>query len=304
MKKIIILNTILFISLQLSACPFCGCGVGNFYMGLLPNFKNHFVGVRYQYMQYHTQLKDDQSQFSTDHYRTAELWSGLSLGSKFQLLGFVPYHINFQNTDDGIKKENGIGDITLIGNYKLFAKAGMKTSEKPAISQELWVGGGVKLPTGKYSFDPNDPEAEISDVNAQMGTGSVDFLLNSSYNLRINNFGVSTSATYKINTANNTDFNFGNRFTANSLGYYNISLHSVSIAPNAGVLYEHAAVNHLNNTKVELTGGYAALAVTGAEVTYKKINVGANIQLPFAQSFALGQTQARTRGMVHLTFSF
>jgi hypothetical protein len=303
MKKIFILSTTIFFVTASFACPFCGCGVGNFYLGLLPNFKNHFVGVRYQYMQYHTQLKDDISQFSTDDYRTVELWSGWSFGNKLQLLAFVPYHFNTQNTDDGIIKQNGLGDITLLTNYKLFQTTKINTTKKSSVSQELWIGAGLKLPTGKYHIDLTDPEASLGDVNAQMGTGSVDFLMNASYNIRINKFGVNTSVNYKINTTNNDHYSFGNRFTANSFGYYNISLHNISIAPNAGVLYEHADINHLNDAKVEQTGGYVTLAVTGIEVNYKKISVGTNVQLPFAQNFASGQTEAKLRGMVHVTFS-
>ena len=304
MKKIFVLGIILFASVQSFACPICGCGVGNFYLGLLPNFKNHFVGVRYQYMQYHTQLKDDISQFGNDYYKTVELWSGWSIGNKTQLLAFVPYQINTQNTDDGIMKKNGLGDITLLVNYKLFQKTKMNTAKRSSTSQELWIGGGVKLPTGKYHLDLSDPEANLGDVNSQMGTGSVDFLLNSSYNIRFNRFGINTSVNYKINTTNNDHFNFGNRFTANSFGYYNIAIKSVSIAPNIGVLYEHAATNHLDNAKVDLTGGYLTLAATGVEVNYKKVTIGTNVQLPFAQDFAEGQTTAKTRGMVHVTFSF
>jgi hypothetical protein len=52
------------------ACEICGCGVGNFYLGMLPNFKNKFVGVRYQFMQYKTRLKTDESQYSNDYYKT------------------------------------------------------------------------------------------------------------------------------------------------------------------------------------------------------------------------------------------
>jgi hypothetical protein len=216
----------------------------------------------------------------------------------------VPYQINRQNTDDGILKKDGLGDITLLANYKLFQKTKMNTAKRSSTSQELWIGGGFKLPTGKYHLDLNDPDANLGDVNSQMGTGSVDFLLNTNYNVRLNKFGINTTLNYKINTTNNDHYNFGNRFTANSFGYYTIGMKSVSFAPNVGVLYEHANANHLSNEKVDLTGGYLALAVTGVELSYNKINIGANVQLPFAQNFAAGQTTAKIRGMVHVSFSF
>lgn len=304
MKKIFLLITITFISIASFACPICGCGVGNFYLGLLPNFKNHFIGVRYQYMSYNTQLKDDPSQFGNDYYKTAEIWSGWSVGKKWQILTFIPYHFNTQNSDDGVKSENGLGDITLLGNYKLFHKTKMNTAKRSSTAQELWVGGGIKLPTGKYHLDPNNPDENLGDVNSQMGTGSVDFLLNSTYNLHLNKFGINATVNYKISTSNNDHYEFGNKFTSYGFGYYMFNTHGFSILPNVGAMYEHADPNHSDNVKVDLTGGYVALAVTGLEVGYKMINVGTNVQLPFAQNFAEGQTVAKTRGMVHVTFSF
>ena len=272
-------------------------------MGLMPNFKSKFIGVRYQSINYHTQLADEPDEFSKDYYNTIELWGGFSLGKKWQLLTFVPYQVNTLKSDEGVEHLNGLGDITLLANYKLFDKSSMQSGNK-SFAQQLWVGGGLKLPTGKYNIDPNDPEVEIGDANSQQGTGSLDFLLNASYNVSINKFGINTTANYKINTANKDDYYFGNRFNASSFGYYQISLKNAILAPNIGLLYQHSAENNLNNQKVDETGGYLAMAATGAEVSFKSITVGANVQLPFSQSFAHGQTEAKTRGMLHVSFTF
>jgi hypothetical protein len=301
-KKLIVFIAGLFILSATDACPICGCGVGNFYMGLLPNFKSRFIGLRYQFMSYHTQIAGDATQHGNDFYKTAELWSGWNIGSKWQLLSFIPYHFNNQNTDDGINRQNGIGDVSLLVNYKLLDTHNVFKNNNLS-SQQLWIGGGVKLPTGKYHVDLNSPDANLGDVNSQMGTGSVDFLLNAAYNVRINSFGINTSLNYKINTTNNDHYNFGNRFSANSFGYYQTHIHKLMIMPNAGLLYEHAAGNSLSSQKVNQTGGYVALAATGVELGYKKINVGMNVQMPFSQNFAEGQTTAKTRGLAHITFT-
>jgi hypothetical protein len=309
MKKATLSIVFLFALSVSFACPICGCGVGGFYVGLLPTYKGEFIGVRYQYARYETHLKDDPGQFSHDHYQIAELYGGIQLSNKWQLIGFIPYHINYQNTDDGVIRKNGLGDMSFLFNRNILQTSHLNTKKHTSFRQELWLGGGVKLPTGKNQVDFKDSavdlEESLGDVNSQVGTGSLDFILNAMYNVHINNFGINTTVSYKINTENQSNFKYGNRFSVNSFGYYQAKLNSsISLAPNVGVLYEYVFPNKLQNTKVAQTGGYAALASAGVDVNIGKITVGTNVQLPFAQYYALGQTQYKPRGLVHVTYTF
>ncbi len=309
MKKISLSVILLYIVSASFACPICGCGVGGFYIGLLPTYTGKFLGVRYQYSHYETRLRSDPEQYSHDYYKLAELYGGITIGTKWQILGFIPYHFNYQNTDDGIKRKNGLGDATFIANYKVWQATSLDKTNKQ-VSQQLWLGGGLKLPTGQHNVDfknsqSQDLEELLGDVNSEMGTGSLDFIANAMYNLNFNRWGINTTVNYKINTKNKSDFLYGDRLTANSFAYYQAMLKkSVFVAPNVGLLYEHISANYLNKNKVDETGGYAALASAGVDVNIKKMTVGANIQLPFAQDYALGQTQYKTRGLVHLTYTF
>jgi len=302
MKKITLTIIVLSITLSSFACPFCGCGVGNFYVGLLPDFQKRFIGLRYRYIPYQTHITSDEGEeFSKDYYHTTELWCGVSIGDRWQILGFIPYQINYQNTDDGKKNLSGISDISVLANYKLVDK--IKMNGAKSTSQQLLIGGGFKLPTGKYRIDPNNPETELGDVNSQAGTGSADFLLNSSYNIRFKKIGINTSVTYKISTTNNEQYQFGNRFNAGSFIFYAAKMKNTMLSPNVGILYQHSATNYFNNTKVDLTGGYLTMAAAGVEIGFKKITIGGNVQLPFSQDFAAGQTEAKTRAMIHMSFS-
>lgn len=303
MKKTFAIFIFISVTAIANACPLCGCGVNNFYMGILPSFKKSFVGVRYQYLQYHTQIKGDAEQFGNDYYSTVDVWGGYNLGSKWQLIGFVPYIINKQVTDDGTSTNTGFGDITLLTNYRILQTTKMNTVKKSSFSQQLWIGGGVKLPTGKFNVGFDEQEALTADINSQQGSGSVDFLINGSYNILMNKFGINNTANYKINTANKDDYTFGNRFSASSLAYYNVQLKKTLLGPNAGIMYEHAAGNKFESVKVNQTGGYAAYAVAGAEFNIKSITIGANAQLPFTQNFSENQTKAKFRGMLHVSFS-
>jgi len=304
MRKVVIFFFAILLAVPSIACPICGCGVGGFYMGLMPSFDSKFIGLRYQYMRYQTHINDEPSQFSYDHYKTLELWGGWNIGSKWQVLAFVPYHFNYQNTDDGVKSEQGLGDISFIANYKLWQTSKQNKNDRSVSHQEFWLGAGFKLPTGSYNVDLTDPETEIGDVNSQMGTGSLDFISTLTYNITFGKIGINTSANYKINTANNSDFRFGNRLTASSVGFYQTRAGKTALTPNLGVLYENAATNRLQKEDIPQTGGYVALAVTGLEMRRGKVSFGANLQLPFAQDFASGQTKAETRGLLYANFSF
>jgi hypothetical protein len=309
MKKLFISIIILFTITAAQACPICGCGVGGFYIGLLPTYKSEFFGIRYGYSHYETHLNDDPTQFSHDHYHEVELYGGVTFGKHWQLMGFAPYHINHQVTDDGNVDRNGMGDISLLANYKLWESSKLNKNNA-SFHQEFWLGAGIKLPTGKYAVNFRDStNAELSDllgdVNSQMGTGSTDFIFNMMYNVHIGKFGINTTANYKANTANSNQFKYGDRLAINSFAYYEAkAARKIYMAPNVGLLYQYTTPNQLADDKVSETGGYVASASAGLDINLANITIGTNVQLPFAQNYAHGQTVEKVSGLVHVTYTF
>ena len=302
MKRVVLFFTIIFFTSGSFACPICGCGGTNTYMGLFPDFQTAFMGVRYNYAKYHTILFSDPSQFSTNYYNTMEIWGGANIGRNFQVLGFIPYYMNKQIDDDGISTPNGLGDITIIGQYNVLRKTSL-TAKRKVVQQQLWLGGGIKLATGSFNLDLNNPDFSVADVNAELGTGSTDFLLNAVYNLRVKNFGINTSLNYKINTANRQGYKYGNKFSSNAIAYYRFAVKKMSISPNAGVGYENVTGNVFNSKIVQYTGSNVTNAIMGVEFNLRKLSLGINGQLPIAQNFAEGQTQLKFKGMAHVTFT-
>lgn len=303
MKKrvFILFFSVCLIFCSVEACPICGCGGGNLYVGLLPDFKYQFIGLRFHASQYHTQLVSDPSQFSTNDYSSIEIWGGWRLGKKFQLLAFVPYYMNKQVDDDGTTYTHGLGDITVMGQYQVFKSSG-HSSNHNLMNQQLWMGGGIKLPTGPFNANMLDSNTTIADINAQIGTGSVDFLINGMYGLTIKNFGLNLSASYKINTVNAQNYKYGNKFQTNLIASYHLGKRMTYTIPNVGVGYENVAINKLGEKNIQYTGSQILTAIAGVEIDFGKIGVGINGQIPLAQNFAEGQTKMRFNGMMHITF--
>lgn len=298
----LILVFVFVISIQSFACDICGCGLGNYYIGMVPQFGRRFVGLRYQYQPFHTHLSNDPSQFSNDYFQTVELWGGMNIGKKWQVLAFVPYSFNVQNSDDGKSQKSGLGDVAAILNYSLLEHSSL-TKKGKAIYQQLWIGGGIKLPTGKTEIDPGASDL-VAIANSQLGSGSTDFMLNAAYSLHIDKWGFTSNVTYKINTASKENYKFGNRLSSNSFLFYTIQSRKLSLSPNIGFQYEHSNANSLGSAKVDQTGGFSSFATVGVEAGISKINIGFNVQNPLSQDYALGQTKSGLRAMAHVTFSF
>jgi hypothetical protein len=280
---------------------------------LFPAFKSKFMGFRWNYSQYQTHLINDPTQFSHNYYNSYEIWGGINIGKRWQILAFLPYYSNIQFDDDaGHTTKSGLGDITILANYKLYDSRLLKNSSGTP-SQQLWIGGGAKIPTGSFNVNVNDSSTTLADINAQIGTGSVDLLFNARHSIQFKNFGMSTSASYKIGLANSQDYKYGNKLTLTSIAFYQVRSKNVTITPNAGFDYENIESNRLNKQKIYLsdglnsgtfaTGGHVFSFLAGVELTIKQVTIGANIQTPLSQEFAAGQTKLDVKGMVHVTLS-
>ena len=306
MKKITISLLLMFtLSAPLFACDICGCGVGSSYIGILPEFNKRIFGVRYRYSSLLTHIGSDGVNTyltSKERYRTAELWGGWNITKRFRVMLTIPYNFN-ERINQGIAyNKSGIGDITLSGYYQLINKR--KTlNNNTLLVQSLWLGAGVKTPTGKYN--PSDKENSNNNVNLfQLGTGSTDFMASAMYDLRLQDAGINAIASYKINTANKYEYTYGNKFNFSSQLYYKFRImQKITVAPNAGVLYETANKDLDGKYRADISGGNILMGTIGVEIAFSKISIGANWQSPLSQNLAGGFVKAGNRAMAHLSIS-
>ncbi|WP_300599821.1 transporter [Niabella sp.] len=286
------------------ACDICGCGVGNDYIGILPDFHKHIFGLRYRHnaLLSHLGVGGQRTYLtSSEQYNTLEAWGGWNISEKIRVMAVIPYSINRRSNQDENLTKSGAGDVTLSAFYQLVNKR--QPIGNKLLVQSLWLGGGVKLATGKYN--PADKSTTGESTNLfQLGSGSTDFSLNGMYDLRVQDAGINLNAHYKINTANRYDYRYGNKLNLNAQAYYKIRIaNEVMIAPNAGVQYEKGKTDVDNDVLVTVSGGNLLMGTAGIETAYKKIAIGANFQTPFSQNLANGIVKANNRVMVHVSIA-
>ncbi len=263
------------------------------------------MGLRYRYNSLRTHIGAGGMQTyltSSERYNTLELWGGWNIGKRFRIMATIPYGFNERINQGIAKQKNGLGDISLSGFYQLINSK--KMIAKKLLVQTLFIGGGIKLPTGKYNAADKSNTNENANL-FQLGTASFDYTLNAMYDIRLQDIGLNINASYKMNTANKYDYNYGNKLSAGTQLYYKYRIKKkLLLAPNAGLLYEHAAKDIDRKFNVDISGGRILNASLGLETMFKRIAVGANWQTPLSQNLASGFVKANNRCMLHVSFSF
>ncbi|MCP9770660.1 hypothetical protein EGI22_22365 [Lacihabitans sp. LS3-19] len=292
---------ILLNSINASACDICGCGNGSSFFGILPQSHYKFGGIRFQNKTFesHASLPLLKTE---ENFQSIEPWLRLYPFPKTQLMILAPFQYGTQTVVSTNKqtKINGMGDVSAIMHYNIKNTFFDSTAHK---LDQIWlIGGGIKLPTGK--FDYTSDKSTVDNPNFQAGTGSLDFIINSIYTIRKNNWGFNTDLTYKINTTNKNQYKYANKSRLILNVFNQIAAKDFTFLPNAGVLSEYAKYDSEKGIKNNLTGGYMVNLMVGSEIYYKKITAGFSFQKPMKQNLSGGELKLTNSFMGHVTLLF
>jgi len=268
--------------LQASACDICGSSSSNSNPFLFPQLSKNFLSLGYTHRHYR-QISNDTN---VDQYFNTLLLTGqYSLGAKWQVLAQLPFQQNKTNDAAGLTHTSGLGDVVLLTNYKLLQRW------RCGLRQTLTVGAGLKLPTGKQAFNAPDKEG---DQNFQLGTGSLDFLLNSSYRLSYNRWTLQLMASYKYNQANRQGYRFGDLFSTKAMAAYRVELgSSYTLSPYVQVSRDQFMKDAHDHILQEETGGKALYTGFGADINSAKYALGVNYQVASQQQLSNGALKVR-----------
>jgi len=310
MRELLLICIMVLCYASAKACDICGCGVGSYYLGILPDFNKRFIGLRYQYntMQTHLGPEGRHTPLTADEtYQIVELWGAYNFGDRVRVMAFLPFNFNQRrvNAMEESGEKSGLGDIAAMAYYRIF-EGGNTTTKFKLFNHSLWAGAGVKVPSGEYDNSERASVSADSPNNFQLGTGSTDFTFNVTYDARLMDMGFNLNLLYKFNTENQYEYRYGNKFTGNALFYYKILIdQKLRIAPNIGIRYEKAEQDvSYRRFYINQSGGNLTSAIAGLELNIGRYALGVNYQLPVDQHLADKRVHAGNRLMTHLSVSF
>ncbi len=281
---------------QTRACDACGCSVNANYFGILPQFNKHFIGVRM--LQSNFDMKHTPTLFpKADPYfkeqlNRYEIWGRYYMTKRIVAFASVPWQNNIR-MDQGITTSyQGLADATLSANY-IAINTG--DSGRLMLRNTLMIGAGIKLPTGKFSSD--------RPASIQTGTGTWDYNFNIIYTIRYKNWGLNADATYRINGSSET-YQYGNRLISSARLFYWRKIRSISLLPNAGVLFERAAQDKSNEIPQIYTGGNGIYFAPGIDMYLRRFVLGFNITVPINETLNNGYANTQNRLATQLLFLF
>jgi len=303
MKKIFaVIIVILALPLLSQACDTCGCNVNNRYTSILPDFRNHVLGLRYRYSSLNSYTTGAPGTSTFETYNSFELWGGWNITHKIRVMASIPYRFEELNHQAATMSKNGLGDISLLVYYKLLDNRHIIDSEKSRV-QNLWFGAGVETPTGKY--EPSDKNILNGSGNLyQLGSGSTDVIFNVVYNLFLRNWELDGSTIYKINTVNKDRYEYGNYFNVKAQAYYKFYIaRTTTVAPDIGLQFENFQHSVDNDQWVKTATGNVITGTVGVETNFKGMAIGGSFQIPLKQNLGKGIIDVNNTYVVHVAFT-
>jgi hypothetical protein len=263
----------------------CCCNTSSSNYSILPNLDNHIVGIRYSYSSYNATaypvmnmvMSGEQmsmmgpGQAALQRMNTLEVFGRIKLPYRFNLSIFLPVHIMSESYSGSFQRSAGLGDASALLQFSVFDPH--KCTAKP-IKHQLKFGFGVKAPTGQFKMDADG----MTSTDFEMGTGSVDFLMNAVYTLSYKQFGFNVISAYKKDLVNKQQLRYGDKLKEGVNVFYILQpFKGIAVTPNVGINYDHVFYNVYQKQALTYTGGDYINASAGFDVYYKHFAFSSSI---------------------------
>jgi hypothetical protein len=292
-----ILTTMLCVAgmVNVLACDVCGGAGAMSGLGFLPNSDYHFIGLTYRARTYSTEhpklFASEATVSGTNTFHTAEVWGRYQLNSRTQLMAFLPVHIKNITDTENTYDINGLGDASLLANYVIVKKTNLR----------WFVGGGVKLPTGKSNVEVNNQVVP----NLQTGSGSIDGLFTTNLTYLKGNWGLNTETNITITTTNKNDYKYGNQADASIAFLHKQKKGKVMYVPQLGVNYTKTKKD-VSSVKNDITEKYSGADVVsipiGLDLYRGSLGLRLNCKIPLLSTVSEGYVIPKVNAQAQLIF--
>lgn len=278
-------------------CDACGCSASGGSMGFSSILNSNFIGMRYLNQSYTS--RDGifaNSPWVDENFNTIQIWTKIPVTDKIQVSALIPYHFHSRERSASSESIKGLGDVTLMALYSVY-----ETKKEAAVfTHKLQIGGGIKMPTGK--FDEANTSGSVNQ-SFQVGTGSWDYLLVSEYVIKNKNFGLSNLLNYTFKTENQKQYQFGDQFNYSSMLFYLFDFSKLKLVPQLGLAGEVYAANKQHAMKLPDTSGDVLFSKFGVEVGKGDFSLGVNAMFPINQHLSNSKIEANYRWSVNLNYT-
>ncbi len=269
---------------SLMACSTCGCSASATDFGILQSWGTHTLGLQYRLDRFDNGVTEEGLR-SSDRINTWNLNGIWSPAERWQIQVQVPYRLQTRNTGDELNTRHGIGDTWLIGRYAVM----MKESEEDQSGYWLSLGAGLKTPTGEFKSEEDNLGLPL---NSQIGTGSVDFMLEVRTQYRITDWAIQAEAIYRYNTENLLGYRFGNQYAAAVDARWTIPTSHVRMGLLGGIYAERFLRDSKRSFWRDDTGGEGIYASTGCFASVGKWSGALRYRIPLSQNYGAGQVRS------------
>ncbi len=290
MKQFVSAMLLGFLTTSAYACDICGCAANAFSVGMLPNSKHHFIGMRSTLRWFESQPAPDGHGYrgvSSQFFTTTELFGRYKIGQRFQIQAFIPYVFN-RKTDSVTTTIQGLGDVVAMGNFVFIDNM---DSLNRNFRHSGTIGLGVKAPTGTFF------KLGFEEINMLPGTGSVDVITNLNYSVQYKNFGLQNETGFTYKTSNKYKYRFGNALSISQVVFYRWDVNEdLKIIPQVGMNYMHNWKDTKNGVLSEDTfnGGDIYSGQVNLFVLYRNIGVSVQVFVPVYQRLNRGYVNQKT----------
>ncbi|MBS1493306.1 MAG: hypothetical protein JST55_07345 [Bacteroidetes bacterium] len=287
-------------SVQNTECDLCGC-----YFGIEPNYSLNSVGLRYSYFKFASDPVavanpnvDHETSPTGDNeiYSKIELVAKYNVNQKLRLILTVPYKLN----DINGSRIRDIGDVLLMGQYLVYSTE-MSLKNESKYRQRVYLGGGVKAPTGAFN---KQLVYGVTEPHFQPGTGAFDFLVSGTYFGKYKDFGFNADASYSMATTNKNEYRFANRLNMAAAIFYQIPVGETGVLPHTGVYYESAGMDKQGDLEVDDSGGNVLFLTGGLDIYFSSFAFNLDYQYPLNNKLNGDQTENKFRVITGLSYYF